>query len=376
MTPTNTDLIKNYNSCVKYFYKNTANLNQKSRHWSYFYKLNIDEESLKNFRYKNNLSFGLDDQTENFNFKIFSKIVNEISEEYVLKNLSNKNIGNCDKLINYKNYLIDYNKLIHIHWFNTIETEILKKNKIQTVCEIGGGFGSFSELFIKNYNTKLITIDLPEANLMSSYYLKENFPNKKFYLFESYLKNEILSFDDFQNNDVIILPPNCKFDKRIKIDLFINTRSMMEMKKIVIKSYFDFIHSHSHHNSFFLNINRYEKNSSGDLIRLFEYPYDDKWQTIISKSSFNQDWVHFLVTKRCEDTSKANINSELKKIEQIGKKFYGLHIDEIPSFVSFNTMVKLSTIVKSILKVIFGKKILNNLGSFLLKWGKRFKNIK
>ena len=146
MTPTNTDLIKNYNSCVKYFYKNTANLNQKSRHWSYFYKLNIDEESLKNFRYKNNLSFGLDDQTENFNFKIFSKIVNEISEEYVLKNLSNKNIGNCDKLINYKNYLIDYNKLIHIHWFNTIETEILKKNKIQTVCEIGGGFGSFSEL--------------------------------------------------------------------------------------------------------------------------------------------------------------------------------------------------------------------------------------
>ena len=86
--------------------------------------------------------------------------------------------------------------------------------------------------------------------------------------------------------------------------------------------------------------------------------------------------MHFLVTKRCEDTSKANINSELKKIEQIGKKFYGLHIDEIPSFVSYNTMVKLSTIVKSILKVIFGKKILNNLGSFLLKWGKRFKNIK
>ena len=48
------------------------------------------------------------------------------------------------------------------------------------MCEIGGGFGSFSELFIKNHNTKLISIDLPEANLLSSYYLKETFPEKKF----------------------------------------------------------------------------------------------------------------------------------------------------------------------------------------------------
>ena len=314
MKITNNELIKNYETCINHFYKNDNNSEQKSKHWSYYYQLKIDEESLKNFRYENKLSFGLDDQTDSFDFKIFSKIVNEISEDYILSNLPKQNIGNCNKLINYKGHLIDYNKLIHIHWFHTIETEILKKNKIHNVCEIGGGFGSFSELFIRNNNTKLIAIDLPEANLMSSYYLKENFPDKKLYLFENYLKNDILSFEDFQSNDIIILPPNCKFDKKIKIDLFINTRSMMEMKKNIIKSYFDFIHSYSHQNSFFLNINRYEKNSSGDLIRLFEYPYDNKWQKIISKPSFNQEWIHFLVTKRCEVESNANISSELKKI--------------------------------------------------------------
>ena len=145
---------------------------------------------------------------------------------------------------------------------------------------------------------------------------------------------------------------------------------MMEMKKNIIKSYFEFIHSYSHQNSFFLNINRYEKNSSGDLIRLFEYPYDNKWQTVISKPSFNQEWIHFLVTKRCEDESKANINSELKNIEKIGKKFYGLHQDYIPSFV------RSKTIVKNFLKIVFGKKFLNIFGNFFLKWGRRFKSIK
>ena len=45
------------------------------------------------------------------------------------------------------------------------------------------------KIFIKNYNTKLISIDLPEANLLSSYYLKETFPEKKLYLFENYIFN-------------------------------------------------------------------------------------------------------------------------------------------------------------------------------------------
>tara|TARA_B100001057_G_scaffold446093_1_gene484321 strand:- start:809 stop:1939 length:1131 start_codon:yes stop_codon:yes gene_type:complete len=376
MTPSNNDLINNYKVCSNFLYKNNPDSRHRSRHWSYFYQLNIDEESLKNFRYKKKISLGLDDQTESFDFKIFAKIVNEISEDYVLRNLPKKNVGNCDTLLSYKNNLIDYNKLIHIHWFHTIEKEILEQNKVQNICEIGGGFGSFSELFIKNYNTKLISIDLPEANLMTSYYLKENFPSKKFYLFENYLENEILSFDAFQNNDVIILPPNCKFDKRIKIDMFINTRSMMEMKKVVIKSYFDFIHSHSHQNSLFLNINRYEKNSSGDLILLHEYPYDKKWRKIISKPSFNQEWVHFLVTQRCEDDSKANINATLKEIEQIGRKFYGLYIDKIPYFFGVKTIERINLIIKKILKKILGKKFLNKIGNLLSKWGRMFQNIK
>jgi len=371
MILSNNDLLKNYDDCKNYFYQNPLNSDQKSKHWSYYFNSKkINEDDLKNFRLKHKLSHGLDDQDVSFGFKIFSKIIEEISEDYVLNNLSKKNVGNSDALIDYKGYFVDYGKLNHIHWFHTVEEEILKKNNIESVCEIGGGFGSFSELFIKNYNIKLISIDLPEANLMSSYYLKETFPGKKIYLFKDYIKSEMVTLDDFNNSDIIILPPNCKFDEKIKIDFFINTRSMMEMRKSSIKSYFNFIQSKSHQNSYFLNINRYEKNSSGDMIRFFEYPYDDKWVVIFSKPSFNQEWIHFLITKRCEDKSKANISVVLKDIEHIGKKYYGLHKDYVPSFV------KTKKTIKQLLKTIFGKKILHFFGNFFLKLGRRLKDIK
>ena len=62
----------------------------------------------------------------------------------------------------------------------SIEKEIFKETKLINICEIGGGYGSFAELFIKNYNSKILLIDLPEANLMTSYYLHKSFPEKKF----------------------------------------------------------------------------------------------------------------------------------------------------------------------------------------------------
>ena len=173
------NLLNIYKEAKKSFYNDKENLNQKSRHWKIYDFREFNTDNLKNFRSSGKLSEGLDDKKENFSFKIFAQIINDLGEDYVINNLPKKNIGNCDNLIKYKNVLIDYNKLIHIYWFWILENKILKKNNIQRFCEIGGGYGSFSELFIKNYNMKLLSIDLPEANLMTSYYLKETFPEKK-----------------------------------------------------------------------------------------------------------------------------------------------------------------------------------------------------
>lgn len=356
--------IEIYKETLEYFYSNRNNANQKSKHWQKYNLKKFTLDNLINFRNNGRLSNGLDDQNDAFTFKLYSEIINKTSESYVLNNLPQKNIGNSNDLISYKNVLIDYNKLIHIYWFWIIENKILKNIKINNICEIGGGFGSFIELFIKNYNIKVFLIDLPEANLMSTYYLKKLFPKKFFYLFDDYKKNKFLSKLDFDKNDIIILPPNCNIDKKIKIDFFINTRSMMEMNYDVIKSYFDFIHHYIIDGGYFLNINRYEKISVGYPIRICEYPYDMNWKTIISEPSFNQDWIHFLLTQRTYKKDEMNIFKELNNIKINGKRFYVKYT--VHGFV----------ILKKILKIIFGVKFLHYIGNFLLKVGTKLKSFK
>ncbi len=366
----NLDLIKNFKTSSDFFYGDKMNNIQKSNHWKVYDFRDFNLENLVNFRSENKLSDGLDDQTNEFNFSIYAQIVKEISEDYILKNSPKFNVGNSQSLIKYKNVLIDFNKLIHIHWFFTIEQEILKKEKISSMCEIGGGFGSFSELFIKNHNTKLISIDLPEANLLSSYYLKETFPEKKIYLYENYKNKKILSKDDFNSFDIFILTPNCNIDPQIKIDFFVNARSMMEMNFDVIKSYFKFIEKYSHKKSYFLNINRYEKTSVGEPIRLADYPYDDNWKVIVSKPSFNQNWIHFLLTKRNFEKNENNIKDELNLIRETGKKFYGKYKDYTPKYI------KLKSVIKKILKTFFLDRFFYFVGKTLISIGNKFISLK
>ena len=368
-------LLEIYHQASDFFYNNSLNYNQKSKHWKRYNLKNFNLNNLINFRKEGNLSKGLDDQDVVFSFKIYSDIVSKISESYILKNLPNKNVGNSNLVIQYKERFIDFNKLIHIYWFWLIENKIFKNNKIENICEIGGGFGSFSELFIKNYNSKILLIDLPEANLMSAYYLREHFPQKKFFLFDEYKKTNFLSYLDFKNNDVIILPPNCNIDKEIKINFFINTRSMMEMNHEVIKAYFNFIQKHLIDGGYFLNVNRYEKTSVGYPVRISEYPYDNYWKVIVSEPSYKQDWIHFLLCQRSFEDNKPSIIEELNNIKKIGKKFYGMYSED-----NYDPGVKKYVFIKNTLTLFMkiipsSRKFFNYVGEFLLKLGKKLKNL-
>ena len=102
---------------------------------------------------------------------------------------------------------------------------------------------------------------------------------------------------------------------------------MMEMNFDVIKSYFDFIHKYLSDDGFFLNINRYSKRSVGHPIRIAEYPYDKNWKVLISESSVNQPWIHFLLTQRSFKKNKINIFEELNNIKIIASKFYDSDTD-------------------------------------------------
>ena len=294
--------------------------NFKSYHWDYQIKKKKDLykiENLKNFR-KNDLSKGLDDQfyTNDEATFFFNDLIKDYGEDYILKLLDDENIGNCRGSIQCKNKYYSANELFHIKFLSKIKG-LINFNNESIVCEIGPGYGSFASKFIKAFNSKVVLIDLPESNFLSSFYLKNIFPDKRFFLSIDSTNSEIKN-SDILNNDIIILNPWDKISD-VNFDLFINSRSMMEMDKKTINFYFKFIQQNSLQNSFFLCINRYYKDTVGYPIELHNYPFDENWNTIISEKSWNQSHIHFLFLKRSLKND-GNIKKELEKIKQISKQ--------------------------------------------------------
>jgi hypothetical protein len=159
----------------------------------------------------------------------------------------------------------------------------------------------------------MILIDLPEANLMSSYYLYKNFPNANFF-FEQEGHKEV-NLQTIIENDFIIITPWTTISSEVKIDLFINTRSMMEMNFSVIQDYFLFIQKHINDKGFFYNVNKYYKDSVGHPIELDKYPYDNNWSVIASYPSWMQESkIHMLLTRRGYSNHKHSLKIEMKRI--------------------------------------------------------------
>ena len=64
---------------------------------------------------------------------------------------------------------------------------------------------------------------------------------------------------------------------------------------------------------------RYLKSTVGEDIKFDEYPYDSLWNVEISKKSFLQDHIHFLLAQRQID--EGNIKNELLKLKNSNKKY-------------------------------------------------------
>ena len=298
-----------------------TNASQQSIHWL----KNFNDgrkflyENLENFR-NNRLSDGLDDKYSPLEQRdIFIQLLLENGIDFVFKNLLNNNIGHSKDIFKVGEKYIDASKNFHIKWLSILERHIFSKSPTNVICEIGGGYGSLAEKILTNHKCTYILIDLPETNFMSSYYLSQSLPEKKI-LFYSDLNKDKLSLEKIDAFDIIIVPPWVVFDENVKIDLFINTRSMMEMNHKTIESYFDLIQKHLNFGGFFFNINRYYKDTVGYPIKLSEYPYDQNWLVKLSESSWRQEWIHLLITQRTSEIS-SEIEGELARIQELSIPF-------------------------------------------------------
>ncbi len=310
---------KEFKKIEKNFKYSIKSYNEKYRssHWQFQInkKHNLFEtKNLSNFR-NNKLSFGLDDQyyTKKQFLNNFELLKKNCGENFLKKTLKKKNIGNVKNYIKFKKkYFIDRSEIFFIKFFYDLEKNINFK-KIKYICDIGSGYGALVSKILSIYHTKkIILIDLPESNLLSAYYLKKLFPKKNF--FYSYqLDSNKFKKKDWKKYDIFILNPWDNFPFK-KIDLFINTRSMQEMDYQVIKKYFNLIHSKISKNGYFLNINRYYKDTTGFPIEYYRYPYDKKWKIIFSNTSWQQSHTHAMLTKRIKNVSNS-VDLERRKIK-------------------------------------------------------------
>jgi putative sugar O-methyltransferase len=293
---------------------------QKSRHWKkYDARRHLYTfANLINFR-NNQLSEGLDQtfppKTQR---EIYLQLVAELGKKYVRENLTDKNIGNGRDCFMQAGLVVDGGQNYTIRWLYDLEATAFAEKKIRVVCEIGGGYGALAQKIRTRFGCKFILIDLPEANILSSYYLSQHFPDARFLLADE-MPGKTVTKEMVERYDFIIIPPWYKLADDVMVDLFINTRSMMEMNIDVIARYFSLIQSHTVEGGFFFNLNRYQKRSVGYPIQLSKYPYDKKWDVVLSKPAWRQEGHHFLLTRRTR--RDGNIGEEMRRIAEVAGHF-------------------------------------------------------
>jgi hypothetical protein len=285
--------------------------------------LNNNFSQIENFRSDKFLSKGLDDAVEKkFIPEVFFKLLENHDWKKVLDYMQDTNVGESNHCINIFNKFVDYHELFIIDYACKLQEHVLDLLSEPIICEIGGGYGSLARMISSQNKCKYILIDLPEANLISSYYLDQHFESHgKRILHFCDLNKDNISYEDIHDFDFIVLPPNVSFHDDLKVNLFINTRSMMEMQLDTINEYFKLIQSNIDERGYFLNINRYIKRTVGEKIMISRYPYDKNWSVKVSEKAFLQDHIHFLLTQR--DFSDHNgIFEELSKLENEAKNYF------------------------------------------------------
>lgn len=189
-------------------------------------------------------------------------------------------------------------KSARFHHNATQIATLLKKISHPVIGEVGGGYGGLCEFLSREIpKFTYINFDLPETLLISAYYLKSVFKDKKVFVYSA--KNSDLS--DLQQYDIVLLP--CYLIDSVKpksIDLFFNSFSLSEMPPQVNAAYLERIQKIT--KSYFLHNNMDRKgvvNRGHERIPSSEYPLDEKHFTLLYKSfdqfhGFSGDYKEFL----------------------------------------------------------------------------------
>jgi len=168
-----------------------------------------------------------------------------------------------------------------------------------TIVEIGGGYGSLCNKMRRIFpNCRYVILDLPEVLAIQYNHLRNCRGG-----------DLIAGLGDFTGSDAdegaesqfdIALLPGWRTDliHSLTPDLVINMRSMMEMRRPIIEGYFEYIEKYLRPGGLFYCVNRYEKMIGGESVRIKDFPFDEKWSSIVSQPTWLQTHIHELLARR------------------------------------------------------------------------------
>ncbi|CAA6811837.1 MAG: Unknown protein [uncultured Sulfurovum sp.] len=214
----------------------------------------IDKES----SYAKNYLYAVDLVSEYHRYatKIDSALLASVSESAAGAYLS----------VNYRAKKLSDQLLLHMVVVNDIIKNIPQPSGTkEVILDIGTGFGGTARLLsYYRENSTQVLVDLPETLMLTAYYLKYNFPNKKIALLED-IENNLENFSEFiLDYDFVIVPPFILdyLDKK-SIDLVMNIASLAFMSKEYLDYYLEHIDRVLKDGSYFYSLNTTEDSEWG-----------------------------------------------------------------------------------------------------------------
>ena len=123
--------------------------------------------------------------------------------------------------------------------FNSISSALPDIEKMNTIMELGAGYGRTAFVFLNVLsNIRYIIVDIPPALYISERYLTSQFPDHKIFKFRDFTNFTDVS-DDFNNSKIIFLMPH-QLDllPGKEADMFLAIDCIHEMRPEQISKYF------------------------------------------------------------------------------------------------------------------------------------------
>lgn len=233
---------------------------------------------------------------------LYHKLSEQISLE-VLRLTSDSKVGE-NSCLSYRGQRINQRVLRYAYYTSQILNNTdLKDDQKNLFLDIGGGYGGLTRLLKNVYQkSSFVIIELPELCMLSVYFLKRNFADKKIGTLLDFKDKNKIFYDDLKHFDFVILPQNFmeKFDGEI-FDLIINTTSLGEMTDEMQNYYLKHIERVS--KSYFYSVNRAKKrvekyNSRG----FYDFNFKSRWISKLYKYTHTYH-IEFLGKKTKKEES-------------------------------------------------------------------------